>query len=254
MTDSATGGVPAANPAAGERLLAKLNYLRWFAAEDEPSFAFPLNSDTALQWFCQTLQQQHLVDVLKARYRNLIGSDDELFVFPAEEALIEKVLIPLHQAKVAYVLGHELGCIALAGMVAEMLATLRFKVSRFGSGEEAMTESRQERLFGKSFERLQHTARVGTLELLQLIDHQTADEFMVLSRIRNKYLHRLSEPHQELARDAAQAYRIAVKLAVKVLGLGSRDGGVAISPEVLVYIKARPKLEVDSYDIDEVTE
>jgi hypothetical protein len=233
-----------------DRIAARLNYLRWFAAEDLPGNVDPLNADIALGWFCQTLRRP-LLGVLKARYGNLVGLDNQLAVFPHEEVLIEKVLIPLHQAKVAYVLGHELGCIALSGMVAEMLATLRFRVSGFGSGPNAMTKRRQERLFGRDFEGMEHSRRVGILELLKLIDSETAEQFSILSKVRNKYLHRLSEPHEELAKDALRSYAIAVTLAVKTLGLGFKESSVTINPEVLAYIKARSANTSNSQTIDD---
>lgn len=223
-----------------ERIAAMLNYLRWFAAEEKAGEAMglPFNAETSLEWFCQTLQRP-VLDALKGRYAALAGIDHQIAVFPTEQALVEKVLIPLHQAKVAFVLGHELGCIALSGMVAEMLATLRFQVSPLGSGPTALTEARQQRLFGNPFERIDHSRRVGILELTGLIDLQTGDLFKEMSKIRNAYLHRLSHPHEEMAKDARRSYELAVMLAVKVLGLGIAQGGAKISPEVLAYIKAR---------------
>lgn len=226
-----------------------LNYLRWFAADEVPVTTQPLTAEGTLEWCCQTLDRASLVDVLKGRYLSLKGLDDALFIFPAEKALIEKILIPLHQAKVAYVLGHELGCIALAGMVAEMLATLRFQISRFGSGPDAMTPRQQERLFGRSFERLEHSRRIGLLQLLHLIDRSAADEFVELSQLRNKYLHRLSEPHEELAADAKRSFEIAVRLAVKITGLAVEGAKIKLNPELLAYVKARTGDVVTDYKI-----
>jgi hypothetical protein len=223
-----------------ESISATINYLTWLAAEDltGTNLRIPLNAETSLQWFCQTLRPP-LLDVLKSRYALLAGIDAAAMVFPAEQLLVEKVLIPLHQAKVAFVLGHELGCIALCGMVAEMLATLRFQVSEHGCGPKVMTESRQRRLFGRSFEEIEHSRRVGFLELLGLINLATGDLFKEMSGIRNKYLHRLSQPHAEMSKDALRSYQITVALSISVLGLGFLDGRATLNGEVLAYIKSR---------------
>src|SRR5690606_38073942 len=134
-----------------------LHPLRWFAAEAVgPQRQVPFNADTALEWFCSTLPQRPLLPVLKARYERLTECDYPLFAFPYDQVVAEKVMIPLHQAKVAFILGYELGCIAMCGMVGEMLASLRFKMSRFGSGPDAWTPSRQERLLGRGFEHIEH--------------------------------------------------------------------------------------------------
>lgn len=232
-----------------EHMKALLNYLRWFAAEEsgEKLIGYAFNADTSLDWFCQTLASPRL-DALRGRYLSLAGIDEQAAVFPSEPVLVEKVLIPLHQAKVAFVLGHELGCIALAGMVAEMLATLRFQVSPHGSGPSAMTKGQQNRLFGRTFEEIDHSRRLGILELLGLIDSETGNQFKEMSGIRNKYLHRLSQPHVEMAADARRSYELAVTLAVKVLGLGIAPSGAKIDPEVLTYIRSR--LQGGSTSID----
>src|SRR5258707_5386787 len=128
----------APGPPERQNVVMLLNYLRWFAAEDDMHF----NADTSLEWFCSTLPHRPLLGTLRERYEQVNGLDVQLFLFPHEKILVEKVLIPFHQAKVAFVLGHELGCIALCGMVAEMLATFRFQVSPHGTGPQAMTTAR----------------------------------------------------------------------------------------------------------------
>jgi hypothetical protein len=217
-------------------LTVAVNYLRWLEAD---GVLDPPTTDTTLEWLCRTIPHRPLVPSLIGRYAQLGNSDGMLFAFPLEQVLMEKVLIPLHQAKAAFIMGHELGCIALSGMVGEMLSIFRFQISPHGSGPHAMTETQQERFFGRTFERIDHGRRIGILELLRLIDSQTADQFLRLSRTRNAYLHRLSEPHEELAKNAKEAYGIVAGLAAKILGLGIETRVVKISPEVLDYVRNR---------------
>lgn len=239
MADEATntGGTPGPpEPGKDQRLKVALNYLRWLEADG--ALEAP-TSDSTLEWFCRTVPHRPLLPLLVGRYAKLGNSDARLAAFPVEQVLMEKVLIPLHQAKVAFIMGHEIGCIALCGMVGEMLAIFRFQVSVHGSGPQAMSESQQERLFSRPFERIEHSRRIGLLEMLKLIDTQTADEFLKLSKLRNTYLHRLSQDHDQLATQAIEAYRTVGKLAEKILGLGFQTRAVKISPEVLAYIRGK---------------
>lgn len=213
-----------------------LNYLRWLEADEPRLEPVDLQADSALKWFCKTLTPP-LMKVLPGRYSRVAECDHEMAVFPHEKMLFEKVLIPLHQAKVAFVLGHELGCIALSGMVAEMLAILRFQISPHGTGASAMSPSRQERLFGRTFEQIEHSRRVGILELLNLIDAPTAEMFKTIAKIRNAYLHRFSHSHADMGTDAITAYSTAVGLSIKVLGLGIDGFHAKISPEVRAFIR-----------------
>jgi len=100
-----------------------------------------------------------------------------------------------------------------------------------------MSSSQQSRLFGRTFEEIDHSRRLGILELLSLIDSDTGNRFKEMSGIRNKYLHRLSQSHDEMSKDAKRSYDLAVQLAVRVLGLRNEGRRVHISEEVLTYIR-----------------
>lgn len=214
-----------------------VNYLRWLAAELHlpEELRGPLNEQGALEWFCQTLATPGL-HTLQSRYQALAGMDHAVFVFPAEKLLVEKILVPLHQAKVAFVLGHELGCIALCGLVGEMLTVFKFQISTKGTGPTALSCNQQKRLFGGEVESLQQSRRIGALELLGVIDTETATLLIELSATRNKYIHRLSHSHDTMSRDAARTYSIAAQLVGKLLGLGLSGFSSTIAPDVLDYL------------------
>src|SRR5262245_30780423 len=118
MTDPSSNLETDKGPEQAHRIAGTLNYLRWIEADETmQKLGFTLNAESALNWFCQTLHRP-LMSALVGRYAQVANLDHALFFFPTEHpVLVEKVLIPLHQAKVAFVLGHEFGCIAMCGMV-----------------------------------------------------------------------------------------------------------------------------------------
>lgn len=217
-------------------LTGQLNVLRWLAAEE---VAVPFNADTTLEWVCASLSGRPLLQVLRYRYAHFKNADNELFFFPTTRSdVVQKVLIPLFQAKAAFVLGHELSCIAMCGMVGEMLTIVRFEMSR-----NTLTRAQQGRLLGGLFENIQQRRRVQLLELMGMLDTETANELNDLGGVRNTYLHNLSKPHDDMWRDAVRAYKLAVRLTAKILGFGLKNGQVTISPEFLDYLK---QAEADS--------
>ena len=58
------------------------------------------------------------------RYHDIASVNDPLFVAPAENNILQKLVWPLRHAKGSYALGNHLGCIAMCGMVGEMVAIL----------------------------------------------------------------------------------------------------------------------------------
>lgn len=175
---------------------------------------------------------------LVQRYRKIANEDAALVTFPYHEKLAIKVLLPLHQAKAAFVLGHELSCIAMCGMIAEMLASLRFDVSRYGTcGSMSMTIEAQRQVFGNDFENLPHSRRIDVMLGCGLIDLDTANMFRDVAGTRNNYLHSFSQPHEKLAADAKRLYGLVVKLVIRITGLDAKDGSTWMSQELLEYLK-----------------
>ncbi len=72
-------------------------------------------------------------DKLISRYKEISIEKQRLFAAPYEQRLLDKLIWPLRHAKAGYMVGNYLGTIALCGMVAEMVAILRFEISNFRS-------------------------------------------------------------------------------------------------------------------------
>lgn len=143
---------------------------------------------------------------------------------------------PLRHAKGNYALANYLGCIALCGMVGEMVAILQWDISKVTLQGHPMTDTEQKAVFGRTFEKLGQERRADVLHSLKLIDDKILEAFNRLRGLRNKYLHFLSQPHTELSVDARQAYGCALTLVSYVLGQTFVDGSVVLRPELMAYL------------------
>lgn len=67
-------------------------------------------------------------DAFVLRYREIAAVPGTLFIAPKEPTILEKLIWPLRHAKGCYALANCLGCIALCGMVGEMVAILLWDI------------------------------------------------------------------------------------------------------------------------------
>jgi hypothetical protein len=170
------------------------------------------------------------------RYREIAAVPGSLFVAPQEQTVLEKLVWPLRHAKGSYALANYLGCIALCGMVGEMVAILLWDISKVALQGHPMSEAEQRAVFGSTFEKLGQERRTDVLHTLKLIDDCILQAFDSLRGIRRKYLHFLSQTHAQLPPDARQAYEDALKLVNFILGQTVVDGAVALRPELMNYL------------------
>ena len=184
-----------------------------------------------------------------ARYKEIATVPDPFPVVPAEPTILEKLVWPLRHAKGSYALGNYVGCIALCGMVGEMVAILLWDISKVVLQSQVMTEAQQRALFGSSFERLGQERRVDILHTLKLLDDPTKGAFDSLRAVRRKYLHLLSQTHAQVAPDARRAYEDALKVVAVVLGQTFKQGAVVLRPDLMAYLVekgvAQPKEQSD---------
>jgi len=177
-------------------------------------------------------------DKFVIRYREIAGVTDPLFVAPAEQNILQKLVWPLRHAKGSYALGNYLGCIALCGMVGEMVAMLLWDISKFSLQQKRLDEAAQADLLGSSFEKLGQERRTRVLRVLDLIGKDDADAFDGLRLIRRRYLHFFSQPHEKVAKDATESYKYALKVVATVLGPKSVENGiVALRDDLVRYLE-----------------
>ena len=134
-------------------------------------------------------------------------------------------------------LGNNLGCISLCGMVGEMAAILIYDLSKFTVDGEPLNEARQVAVFGSKFEKLGQERRVTVLWGNRLIDDSLRSAFDKIRTIRRSYLHLWSASHASLEADAVECFKSAVVIVVSTLGLSVEDGKLIFRPQVLEYLK-----------------
>lgn len=179
--------------------------------------------------------QSTTLDELKARYDQLAVYDNRLMAVPRHPRLLNGVLRPVHNAKSAFILGHYVSCISLAGVVAEMLAIFRFEIAGVTTASGPLDDLKQRLLWGRTFEQLGQQNRADALHALSLIDEPTWSLFKNLLGVRRKYMHLLEDDRTGEQQDAEKAYSISLSLCSAVIGGQTQGGsrGLRFQPDVM---------------------
>jgi hypothetical protein len=83
--------------------------------------------ESALRFLCPAGEDAG-IEKLLARYRDINTEPVRLFIAPAEQRILDKLIWPLRNAKACFMGGNYLGTISLSGMVAEMVAMLLWEI------------------------------------------------------------------------------------------------------------------------------
>lgn len=216
-----------------------VNPLTCLDIDPDPASATSPTAEQLLDYlFAPELEKGNRAFVL--RYRE-ISTDDTLFLAPAEPNILQKLVWPLRHAKSSYALGNYIGCIALCGMVGEMVAILQWDISKVSLQQNGplMDKKAQANVFGRTFEKLGQERRTAVLRAMGKISKEASDAFDGLRNIRRKYLHLFSQPHEGAGGDARMAYRHASKVVETVLGAKVEGGTVVLSEDLVKYLVER---------------
>ncbi len=165
-----------------------------------------------------------------ARYQELSHLDSMLLQLPMHPSVAENILLPIVQAKGAYMLGHYVSCIALCGAIAESLAVFRYEVAPPVDGRPTVGEFDEER----------QSDREKKLHSWGLIDCATRERFGRVRRKRRPYLHRATSSKVRMKEDARESYGATIQLLISVLGVGLRSGMLTLHPDVMTAMQALP--------------
>jgi hypothetical protein len=179
-----------------------------------------------------------------SRYRE-IANDDTMFIAPAEPNILQKLVWPLRHAKGSYALGNYLGCIALCGMVGEMVAILLWDISKVSLQQNGtpMDKAAQINVLGRTFENLGQERRTAVLRAMGKINEEANEAFDGLRNIRRRYLHLFSQPHGQVDSDARAAYKHASKVVEIVLGAKIEGGATVLREDLASYLTERNIME-----------
>lgn len=180
----------------------------------------------------------NFLENIRSRYHKLTTDELDVFMVPANEEILEKLIWPLKAAKQNYILGTYLGCISLCGMVCEMGTIFLFELAQINARDKKLDIDQQKRLFGRTFEKLGQERRIEVLVAYKLLSGDMVENLDLVRRIRRKYLHFLSQNYSSIEGDAEAAYRASLQFIKKLVALPLGDGGTIKIPEHLsVYLK-----------------
>lgn len=182
---------------------------------------------------------ERTTEAFVGRYREVVSVAAAFPFAPAEPNILQKLVWPLRHAVGSYCLADYLGCVALSGMVGEMVAILLWEISPYPRSDPPLGERQQRQLFGSSFEKLGQERRTDVLLAFRLIDEQTSAAFDELRTIRRRYLHLFSQSHDSLEVDARRALDAAAKVVAFALGITFKDGTVGLRPDLMAYLDTR---------------
>ena len=173
---------------------------------------------------------------LTQRYRQ-ISTTDELILVPAENRILEKLVWPLLHAKSSYMVGNYLGTVSLCGLVAEMVAILKYTIS---------DENRKE-MSDHEFQKRGQKCRATILKRLDLIDADIKTSFDAIRDKRRKFLHNLFVNDKFLKDDALLCYKNASKLVDFLLAPEDFQNGTALfNPGLLEYLRKNGVISLDT--------
>src|SRR5271157_174894 len=213
----------------------QINPLAFLEADlsgDKPTF------ESILRFLCPVGESVDVGNLL-ARYREISTEPVRLFLAPAEQRILDKLIWPLRNAKASFMVGNYLGTISLSGMVAEMVAMLLWEITDAQINGRPMTKADETLLFVREFEKLGQERRVAVLSAYGIIDDKTKLDFDRIRDIRRRYLHLWSEDHERLPTDGVQSFHAAVSLVVTAIGqdVDKQTGIFLLNPRLMRYLE-----------------
>jgi hypothetical protein len=215
-----------------------INPLAFLEVDGPPAPGAPAQPapQTVLEFICPPGTASD-VPALVGRYKEIAQEPVSLAIVPAEQRILDKLVWPLRHAKASYMVGNYLAVIGLAGMVAEMVALLRWETAEMSLNGRPMTAADEKALFGTTFEKLGQERRLQVLAAYGLLDAAAKGRFETIRQTRRGYLHLWSQDHEALPGDAIKSYHAAVALVATTLGQDFRDGKVVINQPLVKYLE-----------------
>lgn len=208
-----------------------INPLLCFEIEGLPGQQMPVPSYESVVQYLVTSGEDSSLEALSCRYREIVTHAEALSIAPVDVPyVLEKLFWPLRHAMAAYMLTNYLGVIAECGHVSEMVAILWLEMTGFTINGKPLTDEKAKQIYGRTFEKMGQEQRVRLLQGYEMITEPDQLRLDKVRELRRKYLHLLSQPHENIAEDSITAFQATCELVKSALGLRIEERGVSFSP------------------------
>ncbi len=151
------------------------------------------------------------------RYFEITDKETHLNITPSKEYsnVFNRIIQPLILGKKYYTFGEYLSCIALAGLSAEMMSLVVWKISKLKVAGQDINDETQKIVFGK----IDQKRRIEMLKLFEVIDEDSEGMFEEIRTIRNKYIHSWDISSKQDKGNAKKVIRYALILFKNISGI-----------------------------------
>jgi hypothetical protein len=199
-----------------------------------------INATKLIRDLCRD-NPSNVLAVIEKRYLRLSTEDLDIFIVPADNLILEKIVWPLKSAKQAFCLADFIGCIALCGMVCEMAIVFIYDlITSFLDTTQLGQEVQKVMISRRKFEQLGQKQRIRLLRRLNAIPKEFAELADTVREIRREYLHFLTKDYVTLEEDAFKVYTATFRVIKSLVALPlEKKGKVAIPVHLKAYLEVK---------------
>lgn len=175
-------------------------------------------------------------DRLVERHQELFCYNDEPFIIPAEPKIINKIILPLKFAKISYMIGNYIGCIALCETVLEMICILKMEINN-------TKLKRNKDIFNlitqKEYDDMEQDKRIRILHSYKIINNSESQKLKEIKKKRNDYLHCLHVDDSNIVRDSQETYKTTIRIFQSLLLKNKKEqnGGFSFHDDMIKYLE-----------------
>jgi len=156
-------------------------------------------------------------------------------ILPADFSELAGVAKLLNVATSDFVIRNSIGTISACGMIGEIITNFLFKVWNETLQNPPLTESEQNRLFGKKFEDLIQKRRTEVLFELGIIDSATKSFFDNIRGIRNDYIH-ITANLENIDKNAIEIFELVNNMFNRVFQMKIENKKIWMNKHIADYL------------------
>lgn len=161
-----------------------------------------------------------------------LHTDDEFMFIPYEKNLFEKIVWPLKNAKLLYMLNSHIGTISLCGLICEMMVLLIYEIYLIKNSALKIDDKI------KSFEKVSQSERIKKLQHIKIYE-DILDDFSYIRKVRNDYIHGFYIEYNNIKNDAKNVYMRTHKILHSFVKPTSDNKSWEFSKDFIFYLEKK---------------